>query len=146
MYNVYVKIDNYVFTLLVLVLVPPPQITVTITPSVSLLYEGTPVTLTCSVTVDTNHVTIPISVTFVWTVWIGPKGEQLTNSSSNRITIVDMTQSSPYTSMVMFDPADDMDTGDYQCNVSVSPANNAAGVLSSVNSDTVNLNITGKVH
>ena len=125
-------------------LVPPPQVTVTITPSVGLLYEGTSVTLTCLVTVDTTHVTIPISVTIVWT---GPHGKPLTNSSSNRITIVDMTQSSPYTSMVMFDPADDIDAGDYQCNVSVSPTDAAmhVNVLPSVNSTAINLNITGEL-
>ena len=132
---------------LFLYLVPPPQITVTITPSISLLYEGTPVTLTCSVTVDTTHVNISISVTIVW---IGPNGVlgehgmQMTKHSFGRITVVDMTQSSPYTSMVMFDPADDIDTGDYHCNVSVSP-DNAANVLPSVNSTAINLNVTGEL-
>lgn len=133
----------------VLLLVPPPQITVTIMPSIGLLYEGTLVTLTCSVTVDTTHVTIPISVTVVW---IGPHGElgehgmQMTKRSFGRITVVDMTQSSPYTSMLVFDPADDIDTGDYQCNVSVSPTDTATNVnvLPSVNSTAINLNVTGE--
>ena len=80
-------------------------------------------------------------------VWIRPNGEQLTSSSSDRITVVDMTQSPPYTSMVMFDPADDLDTGDYQCNVSVSPTNitRDKNVLPSVNTDAINLNITGEL-
>lgn len=132
----------------VLVLVPPPQIIVTIMPSIGILYEGTPVTLTCFVTVDTTYVDIDISVTIVW---IGPHGElgehgeQMTKRSFSRITVSDMTQSLPYTSVVMFDPADDIDTGDYQCNVSVSTANNVANVLSSVNSTAIYLNITGEI-
>lgn len=141
-----VSIVRYIFTFICsLVLVPPPQVTVTITPSVGLLYEGTSVTLTCLVTVDTTHVNIPISVTAVWIGPNGEHGEQMTKRSFGRITVADMTQSSPYTSMVMFDPADDIDTGDYQCNVSVSTANNVANVLSSVNSTAIYLNITGEL-
>ena len=65
-------------------------------------------------------------------MWIAPNGEQLTSSSSNdRITIVDMLQSAPYTSLLMFDPADDIDTGDYQCNVTVADNSNKTLILPS---------------
>ena len=53
---------------------------------------------------------------FVHSSWwlFTPNGEYnytyLTSSSNDRITIVDMLQSAPYTSVLMFDPADDMDT------------------------------------
>ena len=77
-------------------------------------------------------------------MWIAPNGEQLTSSSSNdRITIVDMLQSAPYTSVLMLDPADDMDTGHYQCNVTVMQNNNQPLILSSSNNTTFNLNVTG---
>ena len=77
-------------------------------------------------------------------MWIAPNGEQLTSSSSNdRITIVDMLQSAPYTSVLMFDPADDMDTGDYQCNVTVVPNSMETLILAGSNSVTTNLNVTG---
>ena len=125
--------------------VPPPQITLTITsPSnTTTLYEGTPVNLTCTATIDTTIVNTNITVS---SMWIAPNGEQLTSSSSNdRITIVDMLQSAPYTSVLMFDPADDMDTGDYQCNITVMQNNNQPLILPSSNNATINLNVTGKV-
>ena len=112
-------------------LVPSPQLTLTITsPSnITTLYEGTPVNLTCTATIDTTIVNTPVTVS---SMWIAPNGEQLTSSSSNdRITIVDMLQSAPYTSVLMFDPADDMDTGDYQCNVTVVDNSNQPLILPS---------------
>ena len=79
-------------------------------------------------------------------MWIAPNGEQLTSSSSNdRITIVDMLQSAPYTSVLMFDPADDMDTGDYQCNITVVQNNNQTLILPSMSNVTSNLNITSEL-
>ena len=76
-------------------------------------------------------------------MWIAPNGEQLTSNSSDRITIVDMLQSAPYTSVLMFDPADDMDTGDYQCNVTVAQDNNQTLILPSSANATTSLNISG---
>ena len=78
-------------------------------------------------------------------MWITPNGEQLTSSSSNdRITIVDMLQSAPYTSVLMFDPADDMDTGDYQCNVTVVDNSGQPLILPSAAAAATNsLNISG---
>ena len=76
-------------------------------------------------------------------MWIAPNGEQLTSSSSNdRITIVDMLQSAPYTSVLILDPADDMDTGDYQCNVTVVQNSGQPLILPSSTTATTNLNIT----
>ena len=59
---------------------------------------------------------------------------------------MDMLHSSPYTSVVVFDQVDDTDSGDYQCNITVSPADSNTMILSSVSSATSYLNITGKVH
>ena len=123
--------------------VPPPQLTLTITsPSNTItLYEGTPVNLTCTATIDTTIVNTPVAVS---SMWITSNGEQLTSSSSNdRITIVDMLQSAPYTSVLMLDPEDDMDTGDYQCNITVVQNNNQPLILPSSNNATTNLNVTG---
>ena len=128
---------------MVFVLVPPPQLTLTITsPSnTTTLYEGTPVNLTCTATIDTTIVNTPVTVS---SMWIAPNGEQLTSSSSNdRITIVDMLQSAPYTSVLMFDPADDMDTGDYQCNVTIVQNSNQTLILPSSNNVTINVNFSG---
>ena len=75
----------------------------------------------------------------VSSVWTGPSGEQLTNSS--HITVMDMLHSSPYTSVVVFDQVDDTDSGDYQCNITVSPAD--SNVLSAMNITTIQLSVTG---
>ena len=117
-----------------LVSVPHPQLTLTITPSTTPLYEGTPVNLTCSATL---HTSTPVTVSIVWT---GPSGEQLTSSS--RITVMDMLHSSPYTSVVVFDQVDDTDSGDYQCNIIVSQNSNNPNILPSMISANNNLNIT----
>ena len=125
-------------------LVPSPKLTFTITsPShTTTLYEGIPVNLTCTATIDTTIVNTPVTVS---SMWIAPNGEQLTSSSSNdRITIVDMLQSAPYTSVLMFEPADDMDTGDYQCNITVVDNSSQPLILpSSPTAIKVFLNISG---
>ena len=118
-------------------LVPPPQLTLTITPSTTPLYEGRPVNLTCSAVLNTSVVNTAVTVSSVWT---GPSGEQLTSSS--HITVMDMLHSSPYTSVVVFDQVDDTDSGDYQCNITVSPADNNAAVLPATSSTTDFLNVT----
>ena len=79
-------------------------------------------------------------------MWIAPNGEQLTNNSNDRITIVDMLQSAPYTSVLMFDPADDMDTGDYQCNVTVEQNSGQPLILMSSSNVTSNLNIASELY
>ena len=126
---------------MILLSVPPPQLTLTITPSnTTTLYEGTRVNLTCTATIDTTIVNTAVTVS---SMWIAPNGEQLTSSSSNdRITIV---ESAPYTSVLMFDPADDMDTGDYQCNVTVEQNSSQPLILSSSSNATSNLNIASEL-
>ena len=95
-------------------------------------------------TIDTTIVNTNVTVSSMWIH--APNGEQLTSSSSNdRITIVDMLQSAPYTSVLMFDPADDMDTGDYQCNITVVQNNNQTLILPSMSNVTSNLNITSEL-
>ena len=109
----------------------------------TILYEGTFVSLTCTTTINTNIVSTPVTVS---SMWITPNGEQLTSSSSNdRITIVDMLQSAPYTSVLMFDPADDMDTGDYQCNITVVQNSGQPLILPSSNTATINVNIASEL-
>ena len=92
---------------------------------------------------DTSGVNTGIVVTSMWT---RPDGQQLTSGSNGRITIVDMLQSAPYGSILMFTPADDTDTGStgkYQCSVIVTQTNGNANVLPSMNNATEILNITG---
>ena len=83
---------------------------------------------------NTSVVNTAVTVSSVWT---GPSGEQLTSSS--HITVMDMLHSSPYTSVVVFDQVDDTDSGDYQCNITVSPADNNVAVLPAMNITTIQL-------
>ena len=59
---------------------------------------------------------------------------------------MDMLHSSPYTSVVVFDQVDDTDSGDYQCNITVLPADSNTMILSAISSATSYLNITGEVY
>ena len=115
---------------------PSPQ--VAITASTSQLYEGTSINLTCSATLD-NSIDTDVSVTSVWT---GPNGDELTSSSRFTVTN-DGLQSSPYESVLMIDPADDTDTGDYQCSITVSFTSNR--IQQSSSNASYFLNVTGKV-
>ena len=83
------------------------------------------------------------TVVTVSSVWTGPSGEQLTNSS--HITVMDMLHSSPYTSVVVFDQVDGTDSGDYQCNITVSSADNNPAVLPAVNITTIQLTVSGAI-
>ena len=125
-------------TCLFVLTVSSPQLTLTITPSTTPLYKCTPVNLTCLATLNTSVVNTAVTVSSVWT---GPSGEQLTNSP--HITVMDMLHSSPYTSVVVFDQVDDTDSGDYQCNITVSPAVNNTAVLPAMNITTIQLAVTG---
>ena len=79
-------------------------------------------------------------------MWTGPSGEQLTSTSSSHITVMDMLHSSPYTSVLVFDQVDDTDSGDYQCNITVSQASNNPNILPSMSNATNSLNITSMLN
>ena len=127
-----------IVTLSSLLLVPPPQLTLSITPSTTPLYESTAVNLNCSASLDSS-VDIPVTMS---SFWIGPSGDQLPKSNS-RTSVVNMLQSPTYHSVLSFNPVDDVDSGDYQCNMSVTSSSNSR-VLSSSNSFNGTLNITGE--
>ena len=123
---------------LICISVPPPQLTLTITPS-GTLYEGTPVNLTCTATINTTSVNTNITV-YSWWSW-----STTGYSYYDRITIVNMLESAPYTSVLMIDPADDMDTGSYHhCYARVLQNSGQPLILSSYYQyATTYLNITG---
>ena len=61
----------------------------------------------------------------------------------DRYRVVNMLQSAPYTSVLMFDPADDKDTGKYYCNITVLQNSGQPLILPSSTIATTNLNIAG---
>ena len=108
------------------------------------MYEGIPVSLNCTATVDRSVVNTEINVTSL--IWIGRKGEQLTSSSSDLITVTDMYESEPYTSVLRFDPADNIDSGNYQCMVNVVQNSSEPNILPVMSNATVNLSISGELY
>ena len=118
--------------------VPSPQLNITVSPSTSLLYETTAINLTCLAILNADVVNTAVTVSSVWT---GPSGVQL--NSSSHITVMDMLQSPPYTSVLVFNPVDDVDSGEYQCNMTVSQNNNNTAILPSMNSSNITIEITG---
>ena len=76
-------------------------------------------------------------------VLTGPNGEQLTSSS--HVILMDMLHPLPYyySRVVVFDQVDDTDSGDYECNITVSPADNNTTVLPATSSATIQLPVTG---
>ena len=110
-------------------------------PSTSPIYETTAVNLTCLAILDAGVVNTAVTVSSVWT---GPSGVQLVSSS--HITVMDMLQSPPYTSVLVFNPVDDVDSGEYQCNMTVSQNNNNTAILPSTSSKIGSLNITSKIN
>ena len=119
-------IHNY----LLLVLVPPPQITFDTYPSVVPLYEGTDVALSCIVTLNTTVVNTNVKI---FSAWIGPDG-RLLNYSSRVILLSSMQSSVPYYSGVEFAPVDDSDGGSYQCRITVAPSAADDSILPAVSS------------
>ena len=87
----------------------------TITPPTAPVSEGSSVNLTCTATLNTTVVNTAVTASIVWT---GPSRDQF-NSNSSRVSIINMLQSSPYQSVIVFDPVYNQDSGQYYCNVTI---------------------------
>lgn len=124
--------------------VRPPQVSITIEPSNTTLYEGIPVSLNCTATIDTSVVDTVVNVMSL--IWVGSNGEQVTSSSSGRITVTDMYTSVPYTSVLTFNPVDDIDRSDYQCVISVVQNSGQPLILPATSNNTFNLTILSECH
>lgn len=97
----------------------PPDLNVTLSPSLP-LYEGVRYNLTCLVSLPTA-VDVEINVEGSW---IAPSGSQVMNT--NRVTVLPITALGStylYRSVLMFDPVDSSDKGNYTCSVSVDSRN-----------------------
>ena len=101
--------------------VPPPDVNITLN-STPPLYAGTGLTVTCTVTLDSNV----DNGEEVVTEWNGPR-----NISDDRVTANNLTIS----------PLADLDNGTYTCTVTVTGGSNVQQVTAS---DNVTITVMGK--
>ena len=95
-----------------------PQPTVSITPNhTGILYAGTPLTLTCSIQLN-PAVDTTVMVTRMWR---GPGSQVVSNSW--RVTVSNLLKRSTllYETTIEFVPLSTIDSGDYECEATVTP-------------------------
>ena len=94
------------------------QPTVSITPNYTgVLYAGIPLTLTCSIQLN-PAVDTTVMVTRMWR---GPGSQGVSNSS--RVTVSNLLKRSAflYKTTIEFDPLSTTDSGNYECEATVTP-------------------------
>ena len=111
-----------------------PQPTVSITPNHSgVLYAGTPLTLTCSIQLN-PAVDTTVMVTRMWR---GPGSQVVSNSS--RVTVSNVVERGVllYETTIEFDLLSTTDSGNYECEATVTPDPQSQFVImSTAGSDT----------
>ena len=119
-----------------------PQPTVSITPNhTGVLYAGTPLTLTCSIQLN-PAVDTTVMVTRMWT---GPGSQVVSNSS--RLTVSNILKRSTFLfeTTIQFDPLTTTDSGNYECEATVTPDPQSQFVLmSTTSSDTHAIIVQGE--
>ncbi len=99
------------------------------------LYTEESVTLTCEIiTSQSVNTAVNVSVT-----WSGTQGEML--STGGRVTVSDVTGSSPYHSSLILIALEEADTGMYTCTASAGPDNSAFITASDGSSSTVQVTV-----
>ena len=118
-----------------------PQLTVNITPNrTGVLYSGTPLTLTCSIQLN-PAVDTPVMVTRMWR---GPGSQVVSNSW--RVTVSNLLKRSTllYETTIEFVPLSTIDSGDYECEATVTPDPQSQFVnMSTAGSDALYITIQG---
>ena len=119
-----------------------PQPTVNVTSNrTGVLYAGTPLTLTCSIQLN-PAVDTTVMVTRTWS---GPGSQVISNSS--HVTVSDILKKSAfiYTTTIEFDPLSATDSGDYECEATVTPDPQSQFVITStMGSGTLTVIVHGK--
>ncbi len=99
------------------------------------LYTEESLTLTCEITLSPSvNTAVDISVT-----WMGTQGEML--STGGRVTVSDVTGSSPYLSSLILIALEEADTGMYMCTASAGPVNSAFVTASDASSSTLQVTV-----
>ena len=100
--------------------------------------EGSSVNLTCTATLNTTVVNTAVTASIVWT---GPSGDQFISNLS-RVSIINMLQSPPYQSVIVFAPIHDQEIGQYHCNVTIEQASGTTQILPAESSANIDLTMT----
>ena len=99
--------------------VTTPDLNVTLSPSLP-LYEGVRYNLTCLVSLTTA---VDVDIKVIGS-WIAPSGSQIMNTSHVTVLPISTVGSTHlYRSVLVFDPIDNLDKGNYTCSVSVDSRN-----------------------
>ena len=96
--------------------VPQPTVSITLNRT-SVLYAGTPLTLTCFIQLNPAMDT----TVMVTRMWRGPGPQTVSNSS--RVTVSNLLKRSAllYKTTIEFDPLSTTDSGNYECEATVTP-------------------------
>ena len=119
-----------------------PQPTVSITPNYTgVLHAGTPLTLTCSIQLN-PAVDTTVMVTRMWR---GPRSQTVSNSS--RVTVSNLFKRPTfiYETTIEFIPVSISDSGNYECEATVTPDPQSQFVImSTAGSDTHPVTVQGE--
>ena len=120
-----------------------PQPTVSITPNhTGILYAGTPLTLTCSIQLN-PAVDTTVMVTRMWR---GPGSQVVSNSSHVTVSNLLKRLTFVYETTIEFDLLSTTDSGNYECEATVTPDPQSQFVTTSTaGSDTHSVNIQGEI-
>ena len=102
--------------------------------STSPVTETSPLTLVCTVSLDTSIVDSPVDIQKQWT---GPNGVVLANTTDITVSV------EAFTTTIMFRAVQLTDNGTYLCNVSVLPINNT-NIVAFRSTASAFINVTGK--
>ena len=120
------------------------QPTVSITPNYTgVLYAGIPLTLTCSIQLN-PAVDTTVMVTRMWS---GPGSQGVSNSS--RVTVSNLLKRSTflYKTTIEFDPLSTTDSGNYECEATVTPDPQSQFVnMSTTGSDMHSVTVQSEYH
>ena len=132
--------DEFLLLFFFFFAVPSP--TVSITPNrTGILYAGTPLTLTCSIQLN-PAVDTTVMVTRMWS---GPGSQAVSNSSRVTVSNVFKRSAFPYETTIEFVPLTTTDSGNYECEATVTADPQSQFVImSTAGSDTHSVTVHGE--
>ena len=135
---------SYTLVFIHCLLVPIPSVTVSLSSGFNQILAGSSLNVTCTIILD-SRVDTPVIVTPTWSL-VRTKTEISTNS---RIMIHNLssTDNRLYQSVLTFNELSEVDSGTYQCTVSVRSTTDYPYVLTADNvSKNVFINVKSKEH
>ena len=119
-----------------LLLVPPPDVTIAMNPSSGPIIEGTVLNLTCTTTIST-FVTTTVNVISVWTNSLG----QVVSTTNSTLLPENI---GTYENNLVFNPVVSKNTGEYVCEIRITSDNDF--LVNGVGNATINFTVDGKIN